>query len=204
MSEVKGRPRRWVVGLVVGALALLGGVAAVLLVGGGSLQELVAITREAEEAEVWRSYFTAEDCLIDSLTEDPDSLGESIERLKEQTASLAAHVEGSLVKFDDFGTRPWQGNLRDAHLAIVDHYTVWEDFLTDAAPVLAEINSEPSSITAGITTWLELAQTAVDPISTTFEDAGTRFEAAARTDADRELLDSLFIPADVSCTRTAV
>jgi hypothetical protein len=204
MSEPVTNPKKTGTIVVVLVLALLLGAVVVLFVGGGSFEELVAITREAEEAEVWRTYFAAEDCLVEALTEDPAAIDDSIDRLKSQTQALSAHVEASLVAFDDFGTRPWQGSLREALQAIVAHYAVWEDFLTDASPTLQAINSEPSSIAEGISTWLGLAQTAVEPISATFEDAGVAFEAAARTNADSDLLETLFVPADVSCTRTAV
>jgi hypothetical protein len=204
MSEVTTRrPKVWI--WVVVALLVVGVVAAVIaFTGGGSFAELVSITRDAEGAEVWRTYFTAEDCLIDALTENPEDLEASIDRLETQTAALAAHVEASLGSFDAFGTRPWQGELRDALAAIVEHYVVWEGHLANAGPILAAINSEPSSIADGITSWLELSQEAVDPISSTFEDAGVAFEEAATSDADDELLADLFVPADVSCTRTAV
>ncbi len=117
---------------------------------------------------------------------------------------MAGHVDVSLTNLESFGTRPWQGGLRTAQQAIVDHYLVWEEHLATAGPVLDGIGSEPSSITDGITTWLELAQNAVEPISSTFEEAGVAFEEAADTDDDQQLIESLFVPADVSCTRTAV
>ena len=107
-----------------------------LFSGGGNFADLVAITRDAEGAEVWRTYFTAEDCLIDALTEDPDAFDASLERLEAQTAALAAHVDESLATFDSFGTRPWQGEVRDALAAIVEHYAVWEDHLAKAGPLL--------------------------------------------------------------------
>ncbi len=205
MNEGEPGSRKRTIGLVIAVLALGLVVAGfVLLAGGGSFAELVDVTREAEGAEVWRTYFTAEDCLLDALTEDPEAIGGAIERLQDQTSALAGHVDVSLTNLESFGTRPWQGGLRTAQQAIVDHYLVWEDHLAAAGPVLDGIGSEPSSITDGITTWLELAQNAVEPISSTFEEAGVAFEEAAESDADRQLIESLFVPADVSCTRTAV
>jgi hypothetical protein len=204
MSEGEQRTRRTVAIVTVAVIVALGAGLFALLAGGGSFAQLVAITRRAEEAEVWRTYFVAEDCLIDALTENPDAVTDSIARLRAQTDDLADHVEVSLQEFDGFGTRPWQGNLRTAREAIVAHYSVWEDFLADARPVLQEINSEPSSIAEGINAWLELAQTAIEPISATFEDAGVAFADAAHSDGDRELMETLFIPADVTCTRTAI
>lgn len=197
--------RKLSIGLAIAAIAVvLLVVGVVLLAGGGSFAELVDLTREAEGAEVWRSYFTAEDCLLDALTEDPEAVGAAIERLQSQTTALADHVDVSLTNLEGFGTRPWQGNLRSAQQAIVDHYLVWEEHLAAAGPVLEGISSEPSSISDGITSWFELAQNAVEPIGSTFDEAGVAFEEAAETDEDQQVIESLFVPADVSCTRTAV
>ncbi|CAN5193417.1 hypothetical protein BH18ACT5_BH18ACT5_19770 [soil metagenome] len=206
MSETENKKRKVTLGVGIALLVLVVLIVAlvVLFSGGGSFADLVAITRDAEEAEVWRTYFTAEDCLIEALTESPDALDNSIERLVTQTEALASHVDESLATFDSFGTRPWQGEIRDAPAAIVEHYVAWEDHLAKAGPLLGGIGSEPSSIAAGINAWIEQAQGAVDPISSTFEEAGTAFESAATSDADGKLLDSLFVPADVSCTQTAV
>ena len=205
MDEAEPGSRKRTIGLVI-AVLVVGLVVAgfVLLAGGGSFAELVDVTREAEGAEVWRTYFTAEDCLLDALTEDPEAISGAIERLQDQTSALAGHVDVSLTNLESFGTRPWQASLRTAQQAIVDHYVVWEEHLAAAGPVLDGIGSEPSSITDGITTWIELAQNAVEPISSTFEEAGVAFEEAAETGADQQLIEALFIPADVSCTRAAV
>ncbi len=46
------------------------------------------VTREAEGAEVWRTYFTAEDCLLDALTEDPEAISAAIERLARPNVPL--------------------------------------------------------------------------------------------------------------------
>lgn len=206
MSETETKKRSVTLGVVISAVVVVVLIVAavVLFSGGGTFADLVVITRDAEGAEVWRTYFTAEDCLIEALTEDPDAFDASLGRLEAQTAALASHVDQSLQNFDSFGTRPWQGEVRDALAAIVEHYAVWEDHLAKAGPLLGGIGSEPSSIAEGINAWIEQAQVAVDPISSTFEEAGAAFENAASTDADLELLESLFVPADVSCTSTAV
>lgn len=201
-GTVKSRKPAMIAGVVV-AMALI---VAVLLIftGGGSFADLVAVTKEAEGAEVWLTYFTAEDCLFEALTEDPSSINGAIDRLTSETELLAAHVEVSLTALESFGTRPGQDSLRIAQQGIVDHYLVWEDHLAATGPVLDGINSEPSSIENGISTWLELSQGAVEPISSTFDEAGDAFMAAAESAEDRDLLESLFVPAEVSCTSIAI
>lgn len=198
----KSRNPAIIAGVVV-ATALI--VAALLLfTGGESFADLVAVTQEAEGAEDWLTYFTAEDCLIEALTEDPASLNGAIDRLTSETERLTAHVDASLTALESFGTRPWQEALRMAQQAIVDHYLVWEDHLAATGPALDGINSELSSIENGISTWLELSQTAVEPISSTFDEAAAALMAAAESAEDRDLLESLFVPAEVSCTSTAI
>jgi len=203
--ESHPRPKRLGKGIVIAVIAvLLVAAAVVVLSGGGSFAELVEMTEEAEGSEAWLTYFTAEDCFLQALTEAPEAFEEATERLESETAKLANHVDQSLIIFNTFGTRPWQDELRNAHEAIVAHYVVWEEHLTRAGPILAAINAEPTAIAQGIQLWLEQAQAAVEPISSTFEDAGVAFEAAATQGGETALIESLFVPAEVSCTRTAV
>ena len=97
---------------------------------------------------------------------------------------------------------PTGGGLERAREAIVAHYEVWEDHLAETAQVLAEVNSEPSSVVAGAQSFAELASAAFEPIEATFNEAGAEFREAAGD--DQTALANLFEPADVSCTRTAV
>jgi hypothetical protein len=124
--------------------------------------------------------------------------------LLDQTDSLARHVAASLDRLAGLGIQPWEGPLLAAREAIVGHYKVWENHLAETATVLQGINSEPSSILSGVQTWINLVVEAAEPIEQTFNDAGAAFEEAAATEEQLASIESLFIPADVACTRTAV
>jgi hypothetical protein len=102
------------------------------------------------------------------------------------------------------GIQPWQGPVLAAREAIVAHYEVWENHLAESATVLQGINSEPSSILQGVQTWINLVVEATEPIEQTFNDAGAAFEEAASNEEQLASIETLFVPADVACTRTAV
>ena len=174
--------------------------------GRSSFESLITVTREAEGDQIWLDYFIAQDCLVDAVVETGDlELGFSeAQDLLDQTDSLARHVSASLDGFAELGIQPWEGPLLAAREAIVGHYKVWENHLAETATVLQGINSEPSSILSGVQTWINLVVEAAEPIEQTFNDAGAAFEEAAATEEQLASIESLFIPADVACTRTAV
>jgi hypothetical protein len=199
-------------GLVVAVIAI-----ALVLVGVGlwlalgtlgrsSFESLVTVTREAEGDQIWLDYFIAQDCLVDAVVETGDlELGfTESQDLLDQTDALSRHVNASLDRFAEVGIQPWQGPLLAAREAIVAHYEVWENHLAESATVLQGINSEPSSILQGVQTWINLVVEATEPIEQTFNDAGAAFEEAASSEEQLASIETLFVPADVACTRTAV
>ena len=199
-------------GLIVAVVAI-----ALVLVGVGlwlalgslgrsSFESLVTLTREAEGDQIWLDYFIAQDCLVDAVVETGDlELGfTESQDLLEQTDALSRHVDASLDGFAQLGIQPWQGPVLAAREAIVAHYGVWENHLAESATVLQGINSEPSSILQGVQTWINLVVEATEPIEQTFNDAGAAFEEAAASEEQLASIESLFVPADVTCTRTAV
>lgn len=197
-----------VIGVVAVALVLVGvGLWLALgALGRSSFETLVTVTREAEGDQIWLDYFTAQDCLVDAVVEAGDlELGfTESQDLLGQTDALSRHVDASLDRFAELGIQPWQGPLLAAREAIVGHYEVWESHLAETATVLQGINSEPSSILQGVQTWINLVVEAAEPIEQTFNDAGTAFEEAAASEEQLASIATLFIPADVACTRTAV
>ena len=174
--------------------------------GRSSFESLVTLTREAEGDQIWLDYFIAQDCLVDAVVETGDlELGfTESQDLLEQTDALSRHVDASLDRFAQLGIQPWQGPVLAAREAIVAHYGVWENHLAESATVLQGINSEPSSILQGVQTWINLVVEATEPIEQTFNDAGAAFEEAAASEEQLASIESLFVPADVTCTRTAV
>lgn len=192
----------WIIAAL--GLAVVGAVGAVFLRGGTSFAELVEVTERAEGDQIWVDYFVAQDCFFVALAEAGDiELGyEESQDLLTQTDGLARHVDLSLESFDDLRFLPWQSQLTEAREAIVAHYQVWDDHLTDTTAVLSVINSEPSSVVEGFQSFVTLVTEALDPIESTFNEAGEVFREVAGEDST--LLGGLFEPADVSCTRTAI
>jgi hypothetical protein len=207
-SEPPKSKKGLIITVIAIALVVIGGGLwfALTSLGRSSFESLVTVTREAEGDEIWLDYFIAQDCLVDAVVETGDlELGFSESQdLLDQTDSLARHVAASLDRFAELGIQPWEGPLLAAREAIVDHYEVWENHLAETATVLQGINSEPSSILSGVQTWINLVVEAAEPIEQTFNDAGAAFEQAASTEEQLASIESLFIPADVACTRTAV
>ncbi|HJR86200.1 MAG TPA: hypothetical protein VJ930_00950 [Acidimicrobiia bacterium] len=197
-----------IVAVVAIALVLLGVGLWLALgsLGRSSFESLVTLTREAEGDQIWLDYFIAQDCLVDAVVETGDlELGfTESQDLLEQTDALSRHVDASLDRFAQLGIQPWQGPVLAAREAIVAHYGVWENHLAESATVLQGINSEPSSILQGVQTWINLVVEATEPIEQTFNDAGAAFEEAAASEEQLASIESLFVPADVTCTRTAV
>ena len=197
-----------IVAVIAGGLVVVGlGLWLVLgSLGRSSFESLVRVTREAEGDQIWLDYFIAQDCLVDAVVEAGDlELGfTESQDLLGQTDALSRHVDSSLDRFNELGIQPWQGPLLAARAAIVGHYEVWEGHLAETATVLQGINSEPSSILQGVQTWINLVVEAAEPIEQTFNDAGAAFEEAAADEEQLASIESLFIPADVACTRTAV
>ena len=199
-------------GLVVAVIVI-----ALLLVGVGlwlalgslgrsSFESLVTAAREAEGDQIWLDYFIAQDCLVDAVVETGDlELGYTESQdLLDQTDALSRHVNASLDRFAEVEIQPWQGPVLAAREAIVAHYEVWENHLAESATVLQGISSEPSSILQGVQTWINLVVEATEPIEQTFNDAGAAFEEAASSEEQLASIETLFVPADVACTRTAV
>ncbi|MGH8926147.1 MAG: hypothetical protein ACRDWA_16175 [Acidimicrobiia bacterium] len=197
-----------IVAIIAFALVLIGGGLWLALgtLGRSSFESLVTTTRQAEGDQIWLDYFIAQDCLVDAVVEAGDlELGfTESQDLLDQTDSLSRHVSVSLDRFAELGIQPWQGPLLAAREAIVGHYEVWESHLAETATVLQGINSEPTSILSGVQTWINLVVEAAEPIEQTFNDAGAAFEEAAASEEQLASIETLFIPADVACTRTAV
>jgi hypothetical protein len=197
-----------IIGVVVIALVLVGVGLWLALgsLGRSSFESLVTVTREAEGDQIWLDYFIAQDCLVDAVVETGDlelGFAES-QDLLDQTDALSRHVNASLDRFAELGIQPWHGPVLAAREAIVAHYEVWEDHLAESATVLQGIDSEPSSILQGVQTWINLVVEATEPIEQTFNDAGSAFEEAAASEEQLASIETLFVPADVACTRTAV
>jgi hypothetical protein len=207
-SEPPKSKRSLIITITAVALVVIGAGVwfALTSLGRSSFESLVTVTREAEGDQIWLDYFIAQDCLVDAVVETGDlELGFSESQdLLDQTDSLARHVSASLGRFAELGIQPWEGSLLAAREAIVGHYEVWKNHLAETATVLQGINSEPSSILSGVQTWINLVVEAAEPIEQTFNDAGAAFEEAAATEEQLASIESLFIPADVACTRTAV
>ena len=207
-SEPPQSKRGLIVTVVAIALVVIGAGLWLALrsLGRASFESLVTVTRDAEGDQIWLDYFIAQDCLVDAVVEAGDiELGfTESQDLLDRTDALARHVTASLDRFAELGIRPWEGPLLAAREAIVGHYQVWESHLAETATVLQGINSEPSSIISGVQTWINLVVEASEPIEQTFNDAGTAFEEAASNEEQLASIESLFIPADVSCTRTAI
>jgi hypothetical protein len=211
-SEVAEEPTKSKTGLVVAVIAIavvvlgVGIWLALGALGRSAFESLVAVTRESEGDQIWIDYFVAQDCLIDAVVETGDlELGfTESQDLLGQTDTLARHVTTSLGRFADVGIQPWQGPVLAAREEIVGHYEVWASHLAETATVLEDITSEPSSILQGVQAWINLVVEAAEPIEQTFNDASAAFEAAAQSEEELGLIEDLFVPADVACTRTAV
>ncbi|HKZ20657.1 MAG TPA: hypothetical protein VJQ57_11155 [Acidimicrobiia bacterium] len=208
-SEPAPKSKTGLVVVVIAIALVLVGVGLWLALGSlgrSSFESLVTLTREAEGDQIWLDYFIAQDCLVDAVVETGDlELGfTESQDLLDQTDALSRHVNASLDRFAEVGIQPWQGPVLAAREAIVAHYEVWENHLAESATVLQGINSEPSSILQGVQTWINLVVEATEPIEQTFNDAGAAFEEAASNGEQSASIETLFVPADVACTRTAV
>ena len=205
-----GRGRRWprVVAILVGALVVLG---AVGFLATGAIQsrtfdQLVGATRTAEGAEVWKTFFIAQDCFIDSVVEvaDPDLAFNEGLALREQTEFLARHVSTSLATFSDLSVLPFHRSLIAARDSIVAHYRVWDGHLANASAVLSGLDADPTALAIQFQAWVEVVVSDSEPIASTFADAETAFEMAARDDQARQAIANLFTPSEVECSRGAV
>ncbi|HJU81294.1 MAG TPA: hypothetical protein VJ796_06045 [Acidimicrobiia bacterium] len=208
-SEPAPKSKTGLVVVVIAIALVLVGIGLWLALGSlgrSSFESLVTVTREAEGDQIWLDYFIAQDCLVDAVVETGDlELGfTESQDLLDQTDALSRHVNASLDRFSEVGIQPWQGPVLAAREAIVAHYEVWENHLAESATVLQGINSEPSSILQGVQTWINLVVEATEPIEQTFNDAGAAFEEAASNEEQLASIETLFVPADVACTRTAV
>jgi hypothetical protein len=124
--------------------------------------------------------------------------------LLDETDLLARHVEVSLVSFADVAVLPVHRALASAREAIVAHYEVWADHLANSLSILSELDSEPSRLAVQFQAWVDGVLADSEAIETTFNDAEAAFESAALDDPSRQMVDTLFTPAEVECTRGAV
>jgi hypothetical protein len=197
-----------IIGIVIGAIILLGVVG---FFGSGAIQSrtftgLVEATRAAEGAPVWKEFFIAQDCFIDAVVNASDAelaYNEGL-TLLDETDLLAGHVEVSLVSFADVAVLPVHRALASAREAIVAHYEVWADHLANSLSILSTLDSEPSRLAVQFQAWVDGVLADSEAIETTFNDAEAAFESAALDDPSRQMVDTLFTPAEVECTRGAV
>jgi len=202
--------RRWplVIGVLIAAIVVL---ALVGLFGTRALysrtfDSLVATTRAAEGAQVWRDFFIAQDCFIDSVVQvgDPELAFNEGLTLLDETDLLARHVDLSLASFADVSVLPWHGNLAAARDAIGAHYEVWESHLGEAVATLSGLDPDPAVLAVQFQAWVDVVVADAEAIESTFNDSESAFRLAAVDDSARQEIDNLFTPSDVECSRGAV
>lgn len=202
--------RRWplVVGIVIGVVVVLALVAVfgTRALYARSFDSLVATTRAAEGAQVWKDFFIAQDCFIDAVVEAGDAelaFNEGLTLLNE-TDLLARHVDLSLASFAEVSVLPWHGDLAAARDAIGAHYEVWKRHLGEAAATLSGLDPDPAVLAVQFQAWVDRVVADAEPIETTFNDSESAFQLAAIDDSARQEIDALFTPSDVECSSGAV
>jgi len=202
--------RRWplVVGVVVGVIVVLAlvGVFGTRALYSRSFDSLVATTRAAEGAQVWKDFFIAQDCFIDAVVEAGDAelaFNEGLTLLNE-TDLLARHVDLSLTSFAEVSVLPWHGNLAAARAAIGAHYEVWDRHLGEAGATLSGLDPDPALLAAQFQAWVDHVVADAEAIESTFNDSEAAFQLAALDDSARQEIDALFTPSEVECSRGAV
>ncbi|MGQ0848611.1 MAG: hypothetical protein ACT4OP_05770 [Actinomycetota bacterium] len=203
------RKRRWP--WVVAALGTLAVLVVAAIVGSGltyrgGFTRLVEVTKAAETDRVWGDFFMAQDCLLDAVLEagDPDLAYAEALTVISETDRLARHVDTSLGEFGAFSTLGIHAPLTQARAAISAHYEVWAEHLAVAGPILGPLATGPEDLVTTIESWFDELVKAQDPIERTYLAAEEAFTAAARTDQARGMVDQLFTPSDVVCSRAAV
>ena len=196
------------IGIVVGAIVLLG-LAGFLWAGAirsRTFTSLVDATRAAEGAPVWKEFFTAQDCFIDAVVEASDAelaFNEGL-ALFEETDLLARHVNLSLASFSQVTILPVHGALASARDSIAAHYEVWDRHLADSLSILSVLDSDPPELAVQFQAWVDGVVADSDAIESTFTEAEAAFQSAALDDPSREMVDTLFTPAETECSRGAV
>lgn len=205
----RGR-RRWplIFGIIIGVAAVLAlaGILGSRALYVRSFDSLVATTRDAEGAQVWRDFFIAQDCFIDAVVEAADAelaYNEGL-MLIDETDLLARHVTLSLSSFADLSVLPFHRRLAAARDSIVAHYEVWDGHLGESVTTLAGLDPDPTQLAVQFQAWVDVVVGDSDAIETTFNDAEAAFQLAALDDVSRQEIDSLFTPSDVACSRGAV
>ena len=193
---------------MLGVVLLLGavGFGATGAIRSRSFDRLVEATRAAEGADVWRTFFIAQNCFIDSVVEVADAELAFTEGLamRDQTELLARHVTTSLDSFSDLSILPFHRVLATARDSIVAHYEVWDGHLATASVVLSGLDAEPTVLAIQFQAWIDAVVADSDAITSTFTDAEAAFESAAGDAQSRQTIDDLFTPSDVECSRGAV
>jgi hypothetical protein len=197
-----------IVGIAVAALVVLalGAVFGTKALYSRAFDSLVATTRAAEGAQVWKDFFIAQDCFIDAVVEVADAelaFNEGL-TLLDETDLLARHVSASLGEFGDVSVLPWHGNLAAARRSIVAHYEVWAGHLGESAATLAGLDPDPALLASQFQTWVDVVVEDAEAIESTFNDSEAAFELAALDDPSRQEIDTLFTPSEVQCSRGAV
>lgn len=171
-----------------------------------TFDSLVETTRAAEGAQIWKDFFIAQDCFIDAVVEAADAelaFNEGL-TLLDETDLLARHVSLSLASFADVSVLPFHGALALARESIVAHYEVWDGHLAASGATLAELDSDPAELALQFQAWVDVVVADGEAIESTFNEAETAFQSAARNDPSRQEVDTLFTPSEVECTRGAV
>lgn len=210
--EENPQPRRrrygLIVGVVIGALLLLL-VAALIannVVYRSTFTRLVEATETAETDQVWISFFQDQDCFLDAALVEGDidlTIAEGL-KFRDTAEILAAHVDGSLSIFSDIRVQGFHGPIASARGAIIAHYTVWDEHLSKAIPILSTLGGDESDVINTFQAWIDVLAGDVDQIESTFNNAEKAFLDAARGADAIDRVDALFTPADIACTRGAV
>lgn len=197
-----------IVGLVIGGLLLLvvGGFIANTVVYNRTFTRLIEATETAETDHLWLAFFQDQDCFLDAALVQGDVELTIAEGLKfhDTAERLAAHVDSSLSNFSDIRVQSFHGPIATARDAIIGHYTVWDDHLGDAIPILATLGGDESDLINSFQAWIDVLAGDVDLVESTFNDAKEAFLDAARGGQALDRVNALFVPADIACTRGAV
>ena len=204
------RKTRWpliivvlVAAVVVLSLAFVVGTRAVYA---RTFDSLVAATRLAEGAQVWKDFFIAQDCFIDAVVEAGDAelaFNEGLALLDESDL-LARHVTSSLSSFADISVLPIHATLAAARDAIISHYQVWESHLGRSETILSGLEADPADLAIRFQTWIDVVVADLEPIESTFTDSESAFQSAAIDDPSRLEIDTLFTPSETECSTGAV
>ena len=204
------RKKRWplMIGVLVAAVLLLsvGFVAGSRALYARTFDSLVAGTRVAEGAQVWKDFFIAQDCFIDAVVEAGDAelaFSEGL-ALLEESDLLARHVTSSLSSFSEISVLPVHTALAAARDAIISHYQVWEAHLGRSTTILSGLEADPAELAVRFQTWIDVVVADLEPIESTFTDSESAFQSAAIDDPSRLEVDTLFTPSETECSRGAV